>query len=155
MGDISRELKEAIEARMLELGMSPNDLAAATGLTLPGLANVRRGLRRDYQVRTKRAVTAALGWTPDSIDRLLASQPARLVNGLPEQNGNRPPWATELQHHLEQIEERLQQVENVIRVSSPSFQGLAEVAHANAIALKTLAERVSRLEARKRGQGGA
>src|SRR4051794_7135236 len=68
-------LKEAIEARMAELGLTPTKFARAAGLTLPGLAPIRRGARRNYQDKLKLGVCRALHWTPDSVDRLLRGEP--------------------------------------------------------------------------------
>lgn len=66
---------EAVEARMDELGISPTELAAATGVSLQGIAPIRKGYRRAYQKRLTRPLCAALYWTPDSIARLLDGQP--------------------------------------------------------------------------------
>ena len=72
--DISVHLRDRVEARITHLGISPGELAEATGLSAPALANLRRGLVRDYSVRLKREVCRVLDWTPDSIDRLLRGQ---------------------------------------------------------------------------------
>ncbi|QXC59363.1 hypothetical protein KSP35_13215 [Aquihabitans sp. G128] len=67
-------MAEAIEQRRKELGMSPGDFTAATGLTGPGVMPVRKGYRRQYQDRVKLGVARALQWPPDAIDRLMAGE---------------------------------------------------------------------------------
>ncbi len=61
-----------VEKRRRELGLSPTDLAAATGLTVQGLLPLRKGHRRAYQHRLTDPVCRVFGWTPDSIERILA-----------------------------------------------------------------------------------
>jgi hypothetical protein len=70
--EICTALAEHIQQRMDELDLDPTKLAAASGLSLPGLANVRKGYRRAYQKRLTIPLCRALKWTPDSIDRILA-----------------------------------------------------------------------------------
>ncbi len=78
------ELGNAIEARRKQLGLSPTDLANAAGVTLQGLVPLRKGVVKTYQGRLTTGVCRALGWTPDSIDRLLAGlEPIELVTPLP------------------------------------------------------------------------
>ena len=78
-------LAEAIESRMREVGiLGPSALAQQAGVTVPGLAPLRRGERRAYQDRRKVSVCAALGWTPDSIDRLLRGDRPELTSRPPE-----------------------------------------------------------------------
>ena len=74
MDDVTRSehLARAIEARRRDLDMTVGDLAEKTGLSRQALLNVRRGDVREYQERLTIPLTRALGWTPDSIDRLLA-----------------------------------------------------------------------------------
>ena len=74
MADMERSasLAEAVERRRKELGLTPNALAEATGLSLQALRNIRRGEIRQYQERLTFPLTQALGWSPDSIDRILA-----------------------------------------------------------------------------------
>lgn len=72
MTETSPRLARAIEERRKALGLTPTTLAEATGLSLSALKNIRRGEVRRYQERLTNPITAALKWTPDSIDRLLA-----------------------------------------------------------------------------------
>lgn len=68
-------MAEAIERRMVELGIEgPSDLVNRTGLTYQGLLDLRRGRRKRYQARLTVPVTRVLGWSPDSIDRLLRGE---------------------------------------------------------------------------------
>lgn len=80
MSDVTRDtvpgMAEAIAKRMRQRKLTPSSLAERTGLTQQGLAPLRRGERRNYQDRLKLPVADALGWTPDSIDRLLRGEPA-------------------------------------------------------------------------------
>lgn len=77
-------LAEAIERRRKQLGLSPTAFAKAAGVSLPGLAPLRRGERRNYQERLTAPVTAALRWTPDSIERILAGLPPVELTPEPE-----------------------------------------------------------------------
>jgi len=74
--EVVPDMAEAIEARMAALKITPTDLAERTGLSLPGLAPVRKGYRRNYRAQLRWALCAALRWTPDSVDRLLRGEPA-------------------------------------------------------------------------------
>lgn len=77
---ISPALRDAIAARMKELALSPSDLIELTGRTGPGLAPLHRGEIRKYQVRLTRPVCDALGWTPDSINRILDGKKPQLAD---------------------------------------------------------------------------
>lgn len=68
-------LAEAIDARMAELGIAgPSALAKAAGVTVAGIRPLRQGRRKNYQSRLTGPVCRALGWTPDSIDRILRGE---------------------------------------------------------------------------------
>lgn len=68
-------MARAIQDRMDELGLDATGLTAASGKAPPTIRQLRRGERRNYDRATRLAVCAALGWTPDSIDRLLDGGP--------------------------------------------------------------------------------
>lgn len=68
-------LSEAIERRRLERGLTLKEFAAAAGVTPQGLAPLRKGYRRNYREKLKIGVCTALGWTADSVDRLLKGLP--------------------------------------------------------------------------------
>lgn len=72
-------LAAAIEARMTELRIDATALAERSGLSLQVLKQVRSGYRKEYQNRLKWPLCDALGWTPDSIDRLLRGEPAQIA----------------------------------------------------------------------------
>lgn len=61
-----------IAARMRQLSLGPAELAERAGVSQAGLRHLRRGHRKDYQPRFTGPVCRALGWTPDSIERILA-----------------------------------------------------------------------------------
>lgn len=71
---ISEALRDAIDARMNELDLSPTDLEEAAGVSGTGLMNLRRGEVRRYQKRLTSPVCRALHWTPDSIARILRGE---------------------------------------------------------------------------------
>lgn len=81
MGGVNERLRDSVEARRKELGLSPTKLAEAAGVTLQGLAPIRRGEVRRYQERLTGPLCAALGWTPDLIERILAGDEPELASG--------------------------------------------------------------------------
>jgi transcriptional regulator with XRE-family HTH domain len=74
--EIVPALASAIEARRDQLGLSPTELAERAGVTLPGLAPLRRGERRAYQDRLTVGVEDALSWPRGTIRSILAGRPA-------------------------------------------------------------------------------
>jgi transcriptional regulator with XRE-family HTH domain len=68
---VNPKLAAAIEARRKELGLSVQDIATQAGVTRQGLRPLLKGEERDYQDRLKFPVCRVLGWTNDSIDRIL------------------------------------------------------------------------------------
>lgn len=79
-------MAEAIEARRLELGLTPGDLAESAGLTREGLRRVRAGSRRNYNDRTIFGVASALGWERDWYERLQRGEAPVLNRAAPEAN---------------------------------------------------------------------
>lgn len=77
-------LGEAIEARRLELGLSPGQFAERADLTAQGLAPIRKGYRRNYQTKLKVGVARALGWPMDAVDRLLAGEDPAGFDTIPD-----------------------------------------------------------------------
>lgn len=73
-------LRDAVEKRRKELGLGPGALAEAAGVTNEGLMPLRRGYRKQYQERLTAGVCRALGWTTDSIDRILAGGQPQLLD---------------------------------------------------------------------------
>lgn len=84
MARVDPRLAETIKSRRVALGMSVQDLIAATGLTRQGLGRLLRGEVHNYQDRTVLPVCQALRWTPDSITRIIAGQPPIELVGPPE-----------------------------------------------------------------------
>jgi hypothetical protein len=84
----SLELADAIEHRMDELGLTPTKLQKQTGLSASVLRFLRKGDRRDYHVDTTRSVCDALGWSRDSIQRLLDGEPPEVVASPSYENHN-------------------------------------------------------------------
>jgi hypothetical protein len=92
-------MAEAIEARRMELGLSPGELAARAGVTPEGLMPLRKGFRRSYRDKLKIGVARALGWTTNSIDLLLGGQEPR-----PTWGGDEPPPAAPAAAAAEQMQ---------------------------------------------------
>lgn len=64
-------MAERVERRRRELGLTPTGFARAAGLSLQGLAPLRKGYRRAYHDKLKLGVARALHWEDDAVDRLL------------------------------------------------------------------------------------
>lgn len=69
----------AIRARREELGLSQKAAAEAGGLSEPTWSTIERSASDSYRRQTVVGVCRALGWTLDSIDRLLAGEEPRLA----------------------------------------------------------------------------
>jgi hypothetical protein len=67
-------MAEAVEGRRRQRRLSPSAFADAAGVTVQGLAPVRKGVRRDYQDKIRHGVAAALQWPSNWYDRLLAGE---------------------------------------------------------------------------------
>lgn len=63
-------MAEAIEARRLDLGLTPGAFAEALGQSTQAARNLRNGLDRDYQDSTRFALARALRWPIDAIERI-------------------------------------------------------------------------------------
>jgi len=64
-------LRDAIEARRNELGLSPTELADRAGVSNPGLLALRKGQKKQYQDRLTMPVEDALGWPRGTIRSIL------------------------------------------------------------------------------------
>ena len=127
MPETSRHLAERIEARRQQLGLNPTQLAAATGLSPQGLKNIRKGAIRKYQERLTLPLTRVLGWTPDSIDRLLAGEePVELVRP----SGDVESRVESLEHRIEELTVRLAEVTLRVGLLSDGVQHGARVRRA-------------------------
>lgn len=105
MTEIVNDLRDAIAARMKELDLSPGELAKQAGVSMPGLAHLRRGERRAYQVRLTAPVCRALGWTTDSIERLLTGLPPSLLEPVSPPTGVVDDELAELRARMQALED--------------------------------------------------
>jgi transcriptional regulator with XRE-family HTH domain len=127
----SQHLAEAIETRRRELGLSPTDLAEATGVTPEALRNLRRGDVRRYQERLTGPVTRVLGLVPDAIERLLAGEPLSVLvdaNRLPAPAADTPTSRVDDAARIEraQIRAQLLDLGRVVDLVAEQVEGLAE-----------------------------
>lgn len=67
-------LAERVRTRRHELGLTQSALASEAGATDRLIRSIELGEQRNRHPGTLRAIAAALGWTPDSIDRILAGE---------------------------------------------------------------------------------
>lgn len=74
VADVVDGMAEAIKGRMDDLGLTPGLFIDLTGLTGPGLANVRKGHRRAYEPATIRGVAVALRWPLNWYERVQAGE---------------------------------------------------------------------------------
>lgn len=95
-------MAERIEARRNELGLSPGAFAKAAGLTLEGVAPVRKGYRRSYQDRVRQGVARALRWRYDALDLLMAGQDPVELNG---DDGGPDDRVTAIERRLQRLED--------------------------------------------------
>lgn len=151
-------LARCIEQRMVELDLSPTDLAAETGLTLQALANVRKGLRRRYQRRLTGPLTRALGWSPDSITRAMDGRPPIVeVARPPRSRPQRPSQLVE----LEELRRRVARLEARQNAELSAVEDLTTRGEALDDLLREVASRLTIVESRlgtqrgRRGGGGA
>jgi transcriptional regulator with XRE-family HTH domain len=90
---VDRErLAVALRDRRGELRLSQPELAAKAQVSLSTINLMERSRRDGYRLVTKRQVEGALGWTPGSIDSLLAGGDATLAG--PEPHADTPPPST-------------------------------------------------------------
>lgn len=75
-------LAERVRARRHELGLTQSALATDAGATDRLIRSIELGEERNRHPGTLRAIAAALGWTPDSIDRILAGEEPKAVKLL-------------------------------------------------------------------------
>lgn len=89
------DLKDEVEKAMERCNLAgASALAAATGLTVQGLAPLLRGDRRRYQKRLTWPVCDAFGWTRDSIGRILDGDKPVLRPTMPDATGSQgDAWA--------------------------------------------------------------
>ncbi len=116
--EVVGNLAEHMAARMAELGIdSVSELAKLAGVSREGLVPMVRGVRKQYQRRLTRPVCDALGWSHDSIERLLAGEPP-VVAHTPVG----PPL--DIEARLAQIDEKLDAVIGVVAANRDNITKL-------------------------------
>jgi hypothetical protein len=134
-----RRVWQAIEARRTELGWSKARLYEESNTSEPTFTKMKRGegIQRIDKVV---AICRALGWTNDSIDRLLRGEPAMLNGGgevipLPQQpaSGVPPDIAAQL---AQQVTDGLQLLRDVIS-SVETLHEAVRVLHAEVVRLRS------------------
>ena len=68
--EITEEVSGAVRERRESLRLSQNDAAARAGLSAGIWNMLENGRRESIRARTAKQIAEALGWTPDSIERL-------------------------------------------------------------------------------------
>lgn len=103
-----QEVGAAIQRRFNELKMSKRELQERSGISDKSLKAYMAGAPIRYPSK-QRDLCLALGWTIDSIDRLLRGEPPVVANGSTQQT----------------VEDRLDQVEAALRTQSRRLEALA------------------------------
>jgi DNA-binding XRE family transcriptional regulator len=142
-------VRRQIEARMEALRLDQSDLARATGLSEKTIYNVLstdNGLKR----KTKWALCDALGWTQDSIDRLMAGkEPVPVDDADPT-----PANVKRLPSPVDQLAERLGTLERRTREAVEHVTENADRLDELADQIRLLVERVDRLDSGTAGATG-
>lgn len=90
-----------LTTRMAELGMTQGDLCDKTGLSRTTVRPFMNGTGKQVRDSTRAQISLAVGWTMDSIDRILQGQ-------QPEMAGPRPEglslWQQALQAQVDALE---------------------------------------------------
>lgn len=104
MGDDWKKVADAVRARMDELAIGQGELARRAGISDTKVREVLRGLplARPY-MRVK--LSRGLGWSNDSIDRILNDEPPIIATSMP---------ASEADDRLDAIDGRLVRIEGMI-----------------------------------------
>jgi len=80
--EITEEVSGAVRERRESLRLSQNDAAARAGLSAGIWNMLENGRRESIRARTAKQIAEALGWTPDSIERLARGEEP--VEAMPE-----------------------------------------------------------------------
>lgn len=107
--DTSDLLRDRIEARITERGFLTYDaFAAACGLTPQGLARLRKGEVRRYQKRLTVPVCDVLGWSHDSIERMMrGEEPIEVSPSPPSSAEGLDARLAEMDRKIEETRSRL------------------------------------------------
>ena len=117
----SEHLAKRIEQQRKALGYSPTGLATATGLSLQAIKNIRKGEIRQYQDRTTGPLTRVLGWTPDSIERLLRGEEPEPLTIQP---------GDDVRHQVDALTRVLRVTLNLLKESLDSDEQLRQISEA-------------------------
>lgn len=103
-GDWMR-LATAIERRLGATGATVSEVAAAAGLSRETVRPILNAVPGNYRPATLAKVSLALGWTGDSIERVLAGGKPRLA----------PQDDQSIEDRITELEARFARIESAIR----------------------------------------
>jgi DNA-binding XRE family transcriptional regulator len=69
-----------VAVRRDELNLKQHELAEMAGFSIATMGAIEGGRRPTMSLTTKRGLCAALGWSPDSIDRILRGEEPELLD---------------------------------------------------------------------------
>lgn len=110
-------LAHAVEARRRELKLTQEELATEAKVSLTTVRDVEKGRRVSMRASGQKRLTAALGWTTDSIDRILRGEDPLPVTGIYIEPGAEPrpqtdpaivKQITELRARIVALEEKVE-----------------------------------------------
>lgn len=108
---VGRHLRD----RMKQLGgMLQKDLIERSGYSSTTVRYYTQGVEAPYNEATRAAICAAVGWTPDSIDRILAGKAPRVAAGWEQPDGVGAPTVSRRLEALERRLERLEYLEQLL-----------------------------------------
>lgn len=81
-----KRVARAVRQGREQLGLTQAELASKAGVSEPTIRVLETARRTGYQRATLREIASALGWTPDSIDRILDDKPP--VESVPSSSGD-------------------------------------------------------------------
>lgn len=119
----SMAVASAIGARCAELGMKQAELVRASHLSDPTIRRFQRGDTKGTTAATRQKLALALGWTPDSIDRLLAGLDARLISLPPADLSS--ATASTLLSRLDGLEASIASLQDEIEALALQVHGVA------------------------------
>lgn len=99
-----------VRQRRIDLGMSQRALGTAAGTTDRLVSDIERADRTTYSEAKLRGISRALGWTPDSIERILNG-------GRPVEE--QPAAAPSMDERIAALEAKLDDVTELLGVVAP------------------------------------
>lgn len=97
-----------VQNRMDARGLTDEAVASAARVSRATVAEIRAGKPRRRPARTRAPVSTALGWTSDSIQRILDG-------GEPEDAPPIDPGASDISAHFAAIDARFDRLEQMMR----------------------------------------